>query len=221
MRLLVVEDQPELAETIGDYLELQGHEVDFAFTGESALGLVEDIGFDAILLDINLPRRDGLSVCNELRAAGNSIPILMMTARDTLDDIVAGFDGGADDYLVKPFALEELMVRLRAITVRGRRKDTGTISVADLQLDLLHEVATRQGITLKLNALQFQLLKALVLASPGVVARETLESNIWRDEPPQSGALRMHILRLRNAVDQDFDHSLIETVHGRGFRLVG
>ena len=145
----------------------------------------------------------------------------MMTARDTLDDIVAGFDGGADDYLVKPFALEELLVRLQAVTVRGRRQDTGSIEIADLHIDLFNKTVTRQGVTLKLNALQFLLLKTLALASPGVVDRQTLESLIWQDEPPQNGALRMHILRLRNAVDKNFDRPLIETVHGQGFRITG
>ncbi len=219
MRVLIVEDQPDLAATIGDYLELYKHQVDFAASGESALVLTQTNEYDAILLDINLPRKDGLDVCRELRAGGSAVPILMLTARDTLDDIIAGFDRGADDYLVKPFALEEMLARLQAVTSRGRRSDTGSVSVGDLEIDLLNHSVLRQGRVLKLNPLQFQLLKTLALASPGIVSRETLESIIWQDETPQDGALRMQIHRLRNIVDKGFDRSLIETVHGHGFRL--
>ncbi len=219
MRILIVEDQPEMAATIGDFLELNQHQVDFAGSGESALVLTQTNEYDAILLDINLPRKDGLDVCKELRAGGSTVPILMLTARDTLDDIIAGFDRGADDYLVKPFALEEMLVRLQAVTARGRRNDTGTIKVADLEIDLLKQTALRQGCVLNLNPLQFQLLKTLALASPGIVSRETLESVIWQDDAPQNGALRMQIHRLRGVVDKGFERPLIETVHGHGFRI--
>ena len=219
MRVLIVEDQPELAATIGDYLELNQHQVDFAGTGEAALALVESNEFDAVLLDINLPRKDGLEVCSELRAGGNPVPVLMLTARDTLDDIVSGFERGADDYLVKPFALEEMLVRLQAVTSRGRRVDTGTINAGDLEINLLKQTVMRQGRSLKLNSLQFQILKKLALASPGIVSRDTLESVIWEEDTPQNGALRMQIHRLRSIVDEGFDQPLIETVRGYGFRL--
>ena len=221
MRVLIVEDQPELAATIGDYLELNQHQVDFADNGELALKLVSSNEYDAILLDIGLPRKNGLDVCAELRATGNPIPVLMLTARDTLDDILAGFERGADDYLVKPFALEEMQVRLNAVTSRGRRNDTGNIKVGDLEIDLLKQTAQRDGRALKINALQFRILKTLALASPGVVSRQTLESLIWEDETPQNGALRMQILRLRNIVDCEGEKSLIETVRGQGFRILG
>ena len=220
MRVLIVEDQPDLAATIGDFLEMHNHQVDFAGTGESALALVSGHEYDAVLLDINLPRKDGLAVCTELRQRGCSLPILMVTARDTLDDIVAGFDRGADDYLVKPFALEEMLVRLKAVSARGRRVDTGNLRVGELEIDLQKQAATRCGIALRLNALQFELLKTLALASPGVVSRETLEGLIWQDEQRQQGALRMQIHRLRGIVDEGFDQGLIETVRGYGFRLV-
>ena len=219
MRVLIVEDQPDLAATIGDFLELNQHQVDFAGTGESALVLATRHEFDAILLDINLPRKDGLDVCAELRQQGNGVPVLMLTARDTLDDIVSGFEQGADDYLVKPFALEEMLVRLLAVTSRGRRQDTGTIKVCDLEIDLLRQTVLRQGRALRLNSLQFQILKTLALASPAIVTRETLEASIWQDDTPQNGALRMQIHRLRNIVDEGFDRTLIETVRGHGFRL--
>ncbi len=219
MRVLIVEDQPELAATIGDYLELNRHQVDFAASGESALALAQTNEYDALLLDINLPRKDGLDVCAELRRQGSGVPVLMLTARDTLDDIVAGFERGADDYLVKPFALEEMLVRLQAVTARGRRNDTGTINVSDLEIDLSAQTVLRQGKALKLNALQFRILKTLALASPATVTRETLEASIWHDEVPQNGALRMQIHRLRGIVDEGFDRALIETVRGQGFRL--
>jgi len=219
MRVLIVEDHPQLAATIGDYVELNRHQVDFAATGESALALTQSNEYDAILLDINLPRKDGLQVCAQLRTSGNAIPILMLTARDTLADTISGFNCGADDYLIKPFALEEMLVRLQAVTSRGRRNDTGTIKIDDLEIDLLKQTVQRQGRPLKLNPLQFQLLKTLVLASPKIVSRETLKSIIWPDNPPQSGALRMQIHRLRNIVNDGFDQLLIETVHGHGFRI--
>ncbi len=219
MRVLIVEDQPELAATVGDFLELNRYQVDFAGTGESALALMDTNEYDALLLDINLPRRDGLQVCSELRRQGQGIPVLMLTARDTLDDIVAGFEHGADDYLVKPFALEELLVRLQAVTARGRRADTGRLHLGDLEIDLRAQTASRRGRFLELNSLQFRILKTLALASPGIVSRETLEASIWQDDAPQNGALRMQIHRLRSIVDDGFDRSLIETVRGHGFRL--
>lgn len=219
MRVLIVEDHPELAATIGDYLALNRHQVDFASSGELALQLAASDAYDAILLDIGLPRKDGLEVCTALRKVGNAVPVLMLTARDTLEDILAGFERGADDYLVKPFALEELLVRLQAVTARGRRNDTGLIRVDDLEIDLLKQCALRKGRILKLNPMQFRILKTLALASPGVVSRETLESLIWEDETPQRGALRMQILRLRNIVNHAGEEPLIETVHGQGFRL--
>ena len=219
MRVLIVEDQPDLATTIGDFLEINRHQVDFAGTGESALALLDSSEYDAILLDINLPRKDGLYVSSELRRQGNGIPILMLTARDTLDDIISGFEHGADDYLVKPFALEEMLVRLQAVTARGRRADTGLLNVGDLEIDLRRQTVTRRGRFLDLNSLQFQIVKTLALASPGIVSRETLEASIWQDDTPQNGALRMQIHRLRSIVDEGFDRSLIETVRGHGFRL--
>ncbi|MEM7207457.1 MAG: response regulator transcription factor [Pseudomonadota bacterium] len=219
MRILIVEDEPDLASTIGDYLEINQHQTDFAATGESALELVVNNKYDAILLDVNLPRKDGLAVCAELRANSQDFPILMITARDTLPDVIAGFDSGADDYLVKPFALEEMLARLHAISARGRRTDIGIKRVGELTIDVRNRVVQRRGRTLALNPLQFDILKTLALACPAVVSKEALEALIWQYDTPQSGALRMQIHRLRGVVDDGFNQPLIETVRGRGFRI--
>ena len=221
MRVLIVEDNSDLAATIGDFLALNSHQVDFAGDGQVALNLLEREEFDALILDINMPRMDGLKTCKSLRAGGNGIPILMLTARDTLEDIVSGFESGTDDYLVKPFALEEMLARLLALGARGLRRDTGMLRVADLELNIGAHSAVRDGRVLPLNRLQFELLKTLALASPRVVSRETLEYVIWQGEAPDGSALRTHIYRLRNVVDKGFDEALIETVHGQGFRIAG
>lgn len=219
MRILIVDDNTSLAATIGDYLSLHAYSVDYAADGQEALSLMARHEFDAVVLDIAMPRIDGLEVCTRLRQQGNATPILMLTARDTLEDKISGFDTGADDYLVKPFALEELGARLRALTSRGPRSDCGTLRVADLEINLNQRTAQRGDSALRLNRVQFELLKTLALASPNTVSREKLEYAIWRDEVPDSGALRTHIYRLRNIVDRDFERPLVHTVHSKGFRL--
>ncbi len=219
MRILLVEDDRDLASTIQDYLTLESHSVDYAHDGRMALHLVDQLEFDAVILDVAMPRMDGLEFCEHLRAQGKGTPVLMLTARNTLEDKLRGFASGTDDYLTKPFALEELAARLRALASRGPRSDVGVRKIGDLELDFERETATRAGQTLKLNRVQFALLKALVLASPGVATRESLEYSIWGDDLPESDALRTHIYRLRNIVDRGFGAPLIHTAHGKGFRL--
>ncbi len=219
MRILIVEDDRPLAETVGDYLTLHEHLVEYAYDGKMALELVRQLEFDVVILDINMPRLDGLDTCRTLRADGNTVPILILTARDTLQDKLAGFQSGGDDYLVKPFAMEELHARVRALHARGGRRDVGRLRIGDLELVIGERRAVRAGKTLALNNIQFRLLYALASVSPAVVSRESLEYQIWGDELPEGDALRTHIYRLRRIVDKPFAEPLIHTVHGQGFRL--
>ena len=219
MRALIVEDNADLAANIGDFLEARGHQVDFAADGLTGLHLAATNPYDVIILDLMLPGIDGPRLAERLRRdAENDVPILMLTARDTLDDKLAGFAAGADDYLVKPFALEELGVRLDAITRRGamRRRN---LQVGDLELDVGTRVARRAGQKLNLNPTGFQLLRILMEGFPDVVPRRELEAVVWGDEPPDSDALRTHIYHLRQVVDRPFEKKILETVHSVGYRL--
>ena len=219
MRILIIEDHADLAENVGDYLAQRGDAVDFAGDGVTGLHLAVTESYDAIVLDLMLPGIDGLQLAERLRRdAGDDVPILMLTARDTLDDKLAGFAAGADDYLVKPFALQELAARLGAIVRRGKARRR-TLRVGDLKLDLGTRVARRQGRRLSLNPTGFRLLQVLMEASPDVVPRAELEAALWGDEPPDSEALRTHVYQLRQALDRPFDVSLLETVHSVGYRL--
>ncbi len=219
MRVLIIEDHADLAENIGDYLANRGDSVDFAGDGLTGLHLAVTEPYDAIVLDLMLPGIDGLQLAQRLRRdAGDDVPILMLTARDTLDDKLAGFEAGADDYLVKPFALQELAARLAAIVRRGKARRRA-LRVGELKLDLGTRVARRQGQRLALNPTAFRLLRVLMEASPDVVPRGELEAALWGDEPPDSEALRTHIYQLRQALDRPFATSLLETVHSVGYRL--
>ena len=220
MRILIIEDNDDLAGNIGDFLEFKGHTVDFAADGVVGLHLAVTEDFDAVILDLMLPGIDGLTLCRRLREDANrAVPILMLTARDTLDDKLNGFEVGADDYLVKPFALEELLARLLAITKRGGNRRRSLV-VADLELDLGTFTARRQGQVLDLNRMGLRLLQELMQASPNVLTKDELEGRIWGEEPPESGSLRTHIYHLRRILDRPFDHPLLETVHGIGYRLI-
>ena len=219
MRVLIVEDHHDLARNIGDFLEHNGHLVDFASDGVVGLHLAVTEEYDAIVLDLTLPGIDGLAVCRRVREdAGSQVPILMLTARDTLDDKLRGFDAGADDYLVKPFALEELGARLAAIVKRGARR-RNVLVVADLELDTGTLTARRRGVALKLNRMGVRLLQELMRASPNVVTKADLEHRIWGEDVPDGHALRTHIYYLRRVLDRPFDQPLLKTVHGLGYRL--
>ena len=220
MRILIIEDNDDLAGNIGDFLELKGHTVDFAADGVVGLHLAVTEVIDAVILDLMLPGIDGLTLCRRLREDANrTVPILMLTARDTLGDKLSGFEVGADDYLVKPFALEELLARILAITKRGGNRRRSLV-VGDLELDLGTFTARRQGQVLDLNRMGMRLLQELMQASPNVLTKDELEGRIWGEEPPESGSLRTHIYHVRRILDRPFDHPLLETVHGIGYRLI-
>ncbi|MDF1592472.1 MAG: response regulator transcription factor [Desulfobacterales bacterium] len=220
VRILVVEDNQDIAENIADYLEARGHTLDFAMDGIGGLHLALTQDFDAIVLDIMLPGMDGLTFCRKLRTeGGKQTPVLMLTARDTLDDKLEGFDAGADDYLVKPFALEELDARLSAL-VRRAEGTLPQLCVADLVFDVRKMKVVRAGTEIKLNRVCLKILQILMQASPNIVKRGDLEHALWGDMPPGSDALRSHIYALRHAVDKPFKTPLVQTVHGLGYRLV-
>lgn len=218
MIVLLVEDNRDLAASVLDYLELQDFDCDYAERGDHALELCRDNTYDAMILDIMMPGIDGLSLCKTLREHGNNAPIIMLTARDTLDDKLAGFDAGADDYLVKPFDLPELAARLRAIT--KRKVTTGSsLKVADLEVNLDNHQVTREGKLIDLSPACWKLLVALIQASPRVLSRFELENVLWKDSPPDSEALKSHLYTLRKLVDKPFENPLIHTLRGVGVAL--
>ncbi|MDR0781039.1 MAG: response regulator transcription factor [Pseudomonadales bacterium] len=221
MQILVVEDNRDIAENIADYLEPLGHTLDFAADGLTGLHLAVTQRFDAIVLDVMLPGIDGMALCRKLREeAGDTTPVLMLTARDQLDDKLAGFRAGSDDYLVKPFSVRELEVRLQALVKRANPQARHKVlSVADLDFNADTQQAHRGGMLLDLNPIQRKLLELLMSNSHRVVTREELEQHIWGDTPPDSDVLRTHIYSLRNAIDKHFDLKLLHTVHGSGYRL--
>ncbi len=221
MRVLIIEDNPDIAANIGDYLEDQGYTVDFAGDGVTGLHLAVVNDFDAIVLDLALPGMDGLDVCRKLRnEAGKGTPVLMLTARDRLEDKLAGFETGADDYLVKPFELQELAARLKVLASRGGRRIQRELRVGDLTYNVDTLSVTRAEVDIYLNPIGLKLLKRLMDASPNVVSRGDLEMVVWGEEMPDSDSLRVHIHSLRSAIDKPFGSMMIQTRHGIGYRLV-
>ena len=218
MNVLLVEDDRDLAASVADYLALEGIDVDHAYNGQAGLTLAASGGYDVLLLDLMLPRMDGLTLCEKLREQGVDTPVLMLTARDTLDDKVAGFRAGTDDYLVKPFALEELIVRIQALAKR-RSGQMRKLQVADLTLDLSARQAERAGQALKLTPSGWTLLETLMRSSPSVLSKRELEQALWPDDAPDSNALKVHLYHLRQQVDKPFDQALIHTLPGQGFVL--
>jgi DNA-binding response OmpR family regulator len=221
LRILIVEDNIDIAENIGDYLELQGHVMDFAMDGIGGLHLALTQEYDAIILDIMLPGMDGLTFCRKLREEGQKeTPVLMLTARDTLSDKLEGFDAGTDDYLVKPFEMEELSARMQALVRRSDHAQKKPLRVGDLEVDFGKRQIQRASRPIDLNRACLKILTLLMQASPNVVSRKEIEYALWRDMPPGSDVLRSHIYTLRQAIDKPHKRHLIQTVHGVGYKLV-
>ena len=221
MRILIVEDNPDILANLADYLELKGYSVDCARDGLAGLHLASSNHYDLLVLDVMLPGIDGYDLCRRLREEGrNTVPVIMLTARDQLDDRLQGFRAGADDYLVKPFALSELAARIEAVLRRSQGNSSRVLSVGDLSYDLDTLEVTRAGQRLKLNPLCLRLLAILMQKSPHVVRREVLEEQLWGDDCPDSDSLRSHIHMLRQVIDKPFSTPLLQTVHGHGYRLV-
>jgi len=220
MRILVIEDQPEILQNIADYLEMQGYLVDCAYDGLGGLHLAITQPFDLIILDLMLPGMDGITLCQKLRQdARISTPVIMLTARDSVDDKLTGFRAGADDYLVKPFSLPELQARVEAVLRRGQAGMQNMLTVGDLVYDMNSLEVTRQGVPLKLSPIGLKLLEHIMKASPHVVKRETLEELLWGEHLPGSDSLRSHIHTLRQTIDKPFNSPLLHTVHGIGYCL--
>lgn len=220
MKVLFLEDCHALAGAVSDYLELRGCAVDLAFHGRAFLEMAKRAHFDAYVLDVAVPGIDGLEVCERLRAhMRDDTPVIFLTARDTLQDKRAGFARGADDYLVKPFEMEELVFRLQALAARGRRPEVSTQVLGDVVLDHGAGIVVRNGRRIQLHELQLRVLKILASRSPQTVERAVLEKELWGDHVPDSDSLRTHIYRLRNALTIFGERELIETVHGKGWRI--
>ncbi|MCY1286937.1 Transcriptional activator protein CzcR [compost metagenome] len=220
MRILLVEDNRDILANMADYLEIKGYSIDCAQDGLSGLHLAASEHYDLIVLDIMLPGLDGYTLCKRLREeARRDTPVIMLTARDQLDDRLQGFRSGADDYLIKPFALSELSARIEAVLRRSQGGGRRALQVADLQYDLDTLEVSRAGRALKLNPVGLKLLAVLMQKSPHVLRREVLEEALWGDDCPDSDSLRSHIHQLRQVIDKPFDKPLLHTVHGVGYRL--
>ncbi|SHI05608.1 Response regulator MprA [Vibrio aerogenes CECT 7868] len=218
IHVLLIEDDRHLSQSIADYLKLDDIICDFAYNGHTGLNLAKSNHYDVILLDLMLPRVNGLNVCQQLRSHGNDTPILMLTAKDTLDDKVAGFDAGTDDYLVKPFAMKELVVRTKSLS-RRKSGQTHKLVVADLIYDVKAKRITRSGQLIRLTPANQLLLEALMRKSPAVVSREALENILWPDELPETSNLRVQVYQLRQQIDKPFAVPLIHTVQKLGVRI--
>jgi two-component system copper resistance phosphate regulon response regulator CusR len=222
MRLLVVEDEQKVANALREGLEGERFEVIVERTGEGAFFRVNTESFDVILLDLTLPGRDGLEILQALRQRGLKTPVLVLTARDSLQDRVTGLDAGADDYLIKPFAFAELLARIRALVRRGRVAETPRLSVGDLEMDLVTRKVTRNSQPVELTVREFELLEYLLRYHGQVVSRETLARDVWKETArttPLDNVIDVHIARLRRKVDLDQAMKLIHTVRGVGFML--
>jgi DNA-binding response OmpR family regulator len=218
MRILLIEDQRDIAANIWDFLEHRGFVMDHAGDGASGLRMALDGNYDVIVLDLGLPKLDGLDLCRELRAARRETPVLMLTARDTLNDKLVGFAHGADDYVVKPFALKEVEARIRALLRRGRQPGD-VLRLADLSLDPVNNVAIRDGQRLVLTHAGFTLLELLLRRSPNVVRHAELANALWGEAGGDVATLHTHLSVLRAALDRPFAKPLLHTVHGFGYRL--
>ncbi|RCU51773.1 DNA-binding response regulator [Corallincola holothuriorum] len=218
--VLVVEDNQDIAIQLVDYLADKGLVVDYAADGKTALQLLAAQRYDIVVLDLMLPDMDGLSICNHIKQnLSTNIPVLMLTARDSLDEKVQGFGVGADDYLTKPFALQEMYVRCLALGKRHQLHQQNTLTIGELEVNFHKHSATRAGQPLSLSSTDFTILKLLADAYPNAVSKRQLTEQIWGDEAPQTDVLRSHIYTLRNALDKPFSYPMLKTLHGIGFRL--
>jgi DNA-binding response OmpR family regulator len=222
MRILVVEDEQKVANALFEGLKGERYDVVVERTGEGAFFRVTTEPFDAVLLDLTLPGRDGLAILGAMRERGVKTPVLVLTARDTLEDRVIGLDTGADDYLIKPFAFAELLARIRALVRRGRVAETPRLAVGDLEMHLITREVTRGGRPVELTAREFELLAYLIRHQGQVVSREGLARDVWKETArttPLDNVIDVHVARLRRKVDADPGLKLIHTVRGMGFML--
>ncbi|MCG5214206.1 response regulator transcription factor [Streptosporangium sp. KLBMP 9127] len=223
--VLVVDDEPALREALQASLEFEGYSVGLASDGQAALDTLERVPYDVVLLDVMMPRLDGLTACRRLRAAGNQVPVLMLTAREAVGDRVSGLDAGADDYLVKPFELDELLARVRALLRRGTAAagsllDDGVPAFGDLRMDTVSREVTRAGRRLDLTRTEYLLLELFLLHPRQVLTREQILSEVWGyDFAPSSNSLDVYVMYLRRKTEAGGAPRLIHTVRGVGYVL--
>jgi DNA-binding response OmpR family regulator len=221
MRILLIEDNRRLNTSLKTSLLDEGYAVDSAYDGEEGQELAEMAPYDAIILDIMLPKKDGLQVCRDLRKQRINTPTIMLTAKDTVEDRVQGLDNGADDYLIKPFAFQELRARLRALLRRDASDKSGTLTIADLVLDPAAHTVERSGQHIDLTAKEFSLLEYFMRNPNRLITRQMAETHIWSyDFDGTSNVVDVYIRRLRRKIDDPFDVKLLETLRGAGYRLV-
>jgi len=220
MRVLVVEDEPRMAALLRRGLERRGHATDLAATGEDACWMAQSVGYEAIVLDVTLPDVDGFEVCSRLRADEVWAPVLMLTARDAVEDRVAGLDSGADDYLLKPFSFSELEARLRALVRRGAGERPPVLIAGDLRVDPASRLVTRSGVEVELSRKEYDLLELLIRRKGEAVSRYELLEHGWDFAyDNRSNVIDVHVRRLREKIDRPFGRRSLETVRGIGYRL--
>lgn len=220
MRILVAEDERDLNRVISRRLEKEGYSVDSCFDGEEALDFVAVGEFDAIILDIMMPKKSGIDVLKTLRAEGNRTPVLFLTAKDSIEDRVVGLDAGAEDYLVKPFAFEELLARLRVITRKAAGNATNIFQIDDLVLDINSHSVSRGGVPINLSAREFDLLEYLIRNKGIVLSREKIENHLWNfDYAGGTNVIDVYIRYLRKKIDEPCEKRLIHTIRGKGYVL--
>jgi DNA-binding response OmpR family regulator len=219
MRLLIVEDQKQLCSNIAKYMKAEGFAADCCHDGSEALDYLEAAEYDAVILDIMLPGIDGLTVLNKMRSSRNKTPVLLLTARSTVEDKVKGLDSGADDYLTKPFSLEELSARIRVMIRRGGvDRDDTILKVGPLSLDTRSKTASRDGVEIRLTAKEYAILEYLMHNKGLILSREKIEEHIWSyDYEGSSNIVDVYIRTLRRKIDADSDVKLIQTVRGMGY----
>jgi DNA-binding response OmpR family regulator len=222
VHILVVEDERKMARALHDGLEADGYTVRVAHTGEEGFYLIHAQPFDLAILDVMLPGHDGFEILSTLRKRGIKTPVLLLTARDTVEDRVRGLDTGADDYLVKPFAFPELLARVRVLLRRGKADAGARLVLADLEMDLTERLVMRGGQKIELTAREFELLEYLFTNSGRVVSREMLARDVWREtarQTPIDNVIDAQMVRLRRKIDGPWECKLLHTVRGVGFVL--
>ncbi len=222
MRILLVEDEIKVGNAVSEGLLAEGYEITWAQTGEEGFFHANSQGFDLIVLDVMLPGRDGIEVLQTLRKQGSKTPVLLLTAKDAIEDRVLGLDAGADDYLVKPFAFAELTARLRALLRRNKPDPGGVLSIATLEIDPIKRIVNREGHRIDLTAREFELLEYLARNHGRVVSRQMLARDVWQETDratPLDNVIDVHIARLRRKMDDPFETKLLHTVRGVGFTL--
>jgi two-component system, OmpR family, copper resistance phosphate regulon response regulator CusR len=222
VRILLVEDEAKVGQAVSKGLQAEGYEITWAQTGEEGFFHASSQTFDLIVLDVMLPGRDGIEVLHTLRTQGSKTPVLLLTAKDAIEDRVLGLDAGADDYLVKPFAFAELTARLRALLRRNKPESAGVLIIAALEIDQIRRTVSREGRRIDLTAREFELLEYLARNYDRVVSREMLARDVWKESgraTPLDNVIDVHVARLRRKMDDPFERKLLHTVRGVGFTL--